>query len=62
MCILECSLYNMEVNMKDDKNDKNDKNVKGTKFFLVIDGNSILNRAFYGLSANMTSTYARYTY
>lgn len=48
--------------MKDDKNDKNDKNVKGTKFFLVIDGNSILNRAFYGLSANMTSTYARYTY
>ena len=56
MCILECSLYNMEVNMKDDKN------VKGTKFFLVIDGNSILNRAFYGLSANMTSTYARYTY
>ena len=59
MCILECSLYNMEVNMKDDTNDKN---VKGTKFFLVIDGNSILNRAFYGLSANMTSTYARYTY
>lgn len=44
------------------KDDKNDKNVKSTKFFLVIDGNSILNRAFYGLSANMTSTYARYTY
>ena len=28
------------------------------KKFLIIDGNSILNRAFYGLSANMTSTYA----
>ena len=26
--------------------------------FLIIDGNSIMNRAFYGLSANMTSTYA----
>ncbi len=28
------------------------------KKFLIIDGNSILNRAFYGLNANMTSTYA----
>ena len=27
------------------------------KKFLVIDGNSIMNRAFYGLSANMTSSY-----
>lgn len=26
--------------------------------FLIIDGNSIMNRAFYGLSVNMTSTYA----
>lgn len=28
------------------------------KKFLVIDGNSIMNRAYYGLSANMTSSYA----
>lgn len=28
------------------------------KTFLVIDGNSIMNRAFYGLSANMTSSFA----
>lgn len=28
------------------------------KNFLVIDGNSIMNRAFYGLSVNMTSSYA----
>ena len=28
------------------------------KKFLVIDGNSIMNRAFYGLNANMTSSYA----
>lgn len=27
------------------------------KKFLVIDGNSIMNRAYYGLSANMTSSY-----
>lgn len=26
--------------------------------FLIIDGNSIMNRAFYGLSVNMTSSYA----
>lgn len=28
------------------------------KNFLIIDGNSIMNRAFYGLSVNMSSTYA----
>lgn len=28
------------------------------KKFLIIDGNSIMNRAFYGLSVNMTSSYA----
>ena len=28
------------------------------KKFLVIDGNSIMNRAFYGVSANMNSSYA----
>lgn len=28
------------------------------KNFLIIDGNSIMNRAFYGLSVNMTSSYA----
>ncbi len=27
------------------------------KNFLIIDGNSIMNRAFYGLSVNMTSSY-----
>ena len=53
---MEDVVYTMEVNMEDNKNEQ------GTKNFLVIDGNSILNRAFYGLSANMTSTYARYTY
>lgn len=28
------------------------------KKFLIIDGNSIMNRAYYGLSVNMTSSYA----
>ncbi len=28
------------------------------KNFLIIDGNSIMNRAYYGLSVNMTSSYA----
>ena len=28
------------------------------KTFLIIDGNSIMNRAYYGLSVNMTSKYA----
>ena len=32
--------------------------ITNTKKFLIIDGNSIANRAFYGLSVNMTSTYA----
>ena len=40
------------------KIEENVKVVDNMDKFLIIDGNSIANRAFYGLSVNMTSTYA----